>query len=206
MNHDCGQEHVFCFGADIAAENVFGHGDRRQELISRLAQRGDLREFRGQQMRNPDGRRGFEPHAVAPQIEMCGLGGMQRGHSGQDLARQFDAVLGGNVRSLACREVAQPLQASAAVVHFPKADTPVGIGRLRDENPVLAIFVPIAQIVEDFPFTPGNFGAPFLGLKSFVRTIREVPEPQGAETLRCVLLFRLIFSVNVGGMLKGGAV
>ena len=28
MNHDCGQEHVFCLGAEIAAENVFGHGDR----------------------------------------------------------------------------------------------------------------------------------------------------------------------------------
>ena len=143
---------------------------------------------------------------MAPQIEMGRLGGMQVGHSGQDLARQFDPVLGGKVRSLACREVAQPLQASAAVVHLPKADTPVGIGRFGDENPVLAIVISIAQIVEDFSFTPGNFDAPFLGLESSVWAIREIPEPQGAETLRCVLLFRLIFSVNVGGMLKGGAV
>ena len=206
MSRDRGQEHVLGLGAEIVAENVFGRGHRREELIARLAERGDFGELRRKQMRNPDGRRRFEPHTVASQIQMRRLGGMKRGNAREYLAREFDPILGRKVGPFAGDEIAQPLQAPPAVVDLPIVDALIGVGRLRNENPILAIFVPIAEIVEDFAFPAGNLRASFLGLKSPVLAVREIPQPQGPEILRRVLFFRLILPVDIVRMLEGGLI
>ncbi len=103
MSRDRGQEHVLCFGTEIVAENVFGRSYRREKLIAGLAERDDLGKPRRKQMRNPDGRRRFEPHTVASQIQMRRLQGVKRGDARKQLSRELNPIL--------CRKVIPTLVA-----------------------------------------------------------------------------------------------
>src|SRR6516225_2006397 len=71
---------------------------------------------------------------------------MKCGNARQHLARKFDAILHREVSPFASDEIAQPLQAPSAIVDLPIADALIGVGRLRNENPVLATFIPVAEI------------------------------------------------------------